>query len=275
MSSKSHRAGRARRFRRPQAALELLALRSLYEINRSETHANGLPGDDAGCRLPAGDSRPLQASSPPVVNQPQAISPPPGIKYLKKIEDLIFDQTNQLRRAQGLAPLSQDDELTNVARAYSNDMLVRRFFDHTNPDGLAFHERIVSKYPHRVRFTGENIWSAFGYNPSNTQKLAKEIVDDWIEQPRSPGQCARPRFYSFGGGGGLSPGTARFGRRKNLWGGLKASAFGNSSRRPIKALWRGTARQGNDPILMVGSAHPHTAALSIFFYRKPKTENRS
>lgn len=76
-----------------------------------------------------------QAFSPPVAYQPKPVLPPPGIKYLEKVEDLVFELTNQARWAKGLAPLSQDDELQNVARAFSNDMLVRRFFDHTTPDG--------------------------------------------------------------------------------------------------------------------------------------------
>ena len=152
---------------------------------------------------------PLPAFSPPVVNQPKAISPPPGVKYLEKLEDLVFDKTNQLRRAKGLAPLSKDDELTNVARAYSNDMLVRRFFDHTNPDGLSFHERIANNYPHRVRFMGENIWSAFGYNPNNTQKLAKEIVDDWMSSPDHRANMLDPDFTHLGVGVSARNGTIR------------------------------------------------------------------
>ncbi len=88
-----------------------------------------------------------QAFSPPVAYQPKPVLPPPGIKYLEKVEDLVFAMTNQARRAKGLAPLSQDDELRNVARAFSNDMLVRRFFDHTTPDGVDFDERLVKPIP--------------------------------------------------------------------------------------------------------------------------------
>jgi uncharacterized protein YkwD len=43
-------------------------------------------------------------------------------------------------------------------------MLVRRFFDHTTPDGVTFDKRLAERYPHRVRLMGENIWYASGYN---------------------------------------------------------------------------------------------------------------
>ena len=70
------------------------------------------------------------------------------------MEDLVFEMTNQVRRARGLAPLVKDDELREVARSYSNDMLVRRFFDHTTPDGVPFDARISDHYRHWVYVIG-------------------------------------------------------------------------------------------------------------------------
>ena len=152
---------------------------------------------------------PLQAFSPPVVNRPQAVSPPPGVKYLEKIEDLVVEMTNQQRRAKGLAPLSQDDELREVARAYSNDMLVRRFFDHTTPDGVTFDERIADRYRHRVRLIGENIWYASGYNLSKIHQIAKEIVDDWMTSPGHRANILDPNFTHLGVGVSGRNGTIR------------------------------------------------------------------
>ncbi len=138
--------------------------------------------------------------APPVVNQPKSVSPPPGVKYLQKVEDLVIELTNRARRAKGLPPLIKDDELTNVARAYSDDMLVRRFFDHTTPDGVTFDARISDHYPHRVRYMGENIWYASGYNPGNAQRLAKEIVDDWMSSPGHRDNLLDPDFTHLGVG---------------------------------------------------------------------------
>jgi uncharacterized protein YkwD len=141
-----------------------------------------------------------QAFSPPEACLPQPVLPPPGIKYLEKVEDLVFDLTNQVRRAKGLAPLSQDDELRNVARAFSNDMLVRRFFDHTTPDGVDFDDRILDQYRHRVRVVGENIRFASGYNPANMQRLAQEIVADWLSSPSHRDILLGPDFTHLGVG---------------------------------------------------------------------------
>lgn len=167
-----------------------------------------------------------QAFSPPVDHRPEPVLPPPGIKYLEKVENLIFDLSNEARRAKGLAPLSQDDELQNVARAFSNDMLVRRFFDHTTPDGVDFAERITDRYRHRIYLVGENIWYASGYNPVNNQRLAKEIVDDWLASPGHRENLLSPMFTHLGVGVSASHHTIRatqefVGKSRGFnWGGL-------------------------------------------------------
>ena len=141
-----------------------------------------------------------QVFAPPVVHQPKPVLPPPGVRHLAKVEDLVFAMTNQARRAKGLAPLSKDDELRHVARAYSNDMLLRRFFDHTTPDGVSFDERISERYRHQVRIMGENIWSASGYSLGTIQQVAQDIVDDWMSSPGHRENILDPKFTHLGVG---------------------------------------------------------------------------
>ncbi len=141
-----------------------------------------------------------QASSPPETPKVKPVLPPPGVKYLDQVEDLVFELTNKERQARGVAPLIKDEELRQLARAYSNDMLVRRFFDHTNPDGVPFEERITDQYNHRVFLIGENIWYSSGYHYSRVQQLAREIVDDWMNSPGHRENLLRPAFTHLGVG---------------------------------------------------------------------------
>ncbi len=136
----------------------------------------------------------------PAIPQPKPVLPPPGVIHLQQVEDLVFDLTNQARRARGLPLLSKDDELTKVARAYSDDMLVRRFFDHTTPDGVTFDKRISASYPHWINAVGENIWFASGYDPRNAQKLAKEMFDDWMCSPGHRENLLDPGYTHLGVG---------------------------------------------------------------------------
>lgn len=141
-----------------------------------------------------------QGFTPPAANQLKPVLPPPGVRHLDQVEDLVFEMTNQARRAKGLPPLSKDVELREVARAYSDDMLVRRFFDHTTPDGVPFDERITDQYRHRVYVVGENIWFASGYNPGKIRQLAKEIVADWMSSPGHRDNLLSPDFTHLGVG---------------------------------------------------------------------------
>jgi len=137
---------------------------------------------------------------PPAVQKPAAVLPPPGVRHMPEVEDLVFELTNRVRRAKGLPPLVKDEDLTQVARAYSDDMLVRRFFDHTTPDGVSFDERISGRYPYRVRTLGENIWTALGYNAANRHRVAQEIVDDWMSSPGHRANILDPDFTHLGVG---------------------------------------------------------------------------
>ncbi len=166
------------------------------------------------------------ALSPPVAYQAKPVLPPSGIRYLAKVEDLVFELTNQARQAKGVAPLIRDDELRQVARAFSNDMLVRRFFDHTTPDGVDFAARITDQYPHRVFLVGENIWDAYGYSPANAPRLAQEIMADWMGSPGHRENLLSPRFTHLGVGVSVRQHTIKatqefVGKSKGFnWGGL-------------------------------------------------------
>jgi uncharacterized protein YkwD len=134
------------------------------------------------------------------VHQAQPVAPPPGVQYLAKVEDLVFEMTNQARSAKGLPLLNRDDELSNAARSFSNDMLVRRFFDHDTPDGLTFEKRLPSQYRHWVYDMGENIWSGSGYDIRKPQEIAKDIVADWMKSPGHRENILDPDFTHLGVG---------------------------------------------------------------------------
>lgn len=141
-----------------------------------------------------------QALPPPGTWQAPPAWPPPGIIYLPRVEDLVFDLTNQARRARGLAPLSQDPELRQLARNFSTDMLRRRFFSHFTPEGVSFEQRLSRSYPHRVSAMGENIWSGSGYNPAAGPWLAQKIVADWLRSPGHRANLLSPDFTHLGVG---------------------------------------------------------------------------
>ncbi|WP_025027062.1 stalk domain-containing protein [Caldalkalibacillus mannanilyticus] len=67
-----------------------------------------------------------------------------------------FDITNALRVRMGLDPLLWSDPLIKTTRTHSQDMIDRKFFDHTNPDGSSPFDR-MSKDGVIYSLAGENI----------------------------------------------------------------------------------------------------------------------
>jgi len=78
------------------------------------------------------------------------------------MENQVHALINGERAGDGSAALTHDEALRRVARAHSEDMARRDFFDHTNPDGLDPFDRLamdsISYYA-----AGENIAWNQGY----------------------------------------------------------------------------------------------------------------
>lgn len=92
------------------------------------------------------------------------------------------------------APLTMNASLRCAARKHAADMSARNFFDHTNPDGETFDQRIERAGYGSYNQVGENI--AGGSDLDN----AKTAVDGWLE---SDGHCANimnPNYTEFGAG---------------------------------------------------------------------------
>lgn len=87
------------------------------------------------------------------------------------IEKEVFDLVNKTRASYGLSQLKWANDLAAVARAHSQDMINRRFFDHTNPDGLSPFDRMRAAGI-SYRTAAENI--AYG------QKTPEAVMNAWM-----------------------------------------------------------------------------------------------
>ena len=116
------------------------------------------------------------------------------------MERRIYQLTNEARRKYHLPPLDKDDALVATARAHSDDMLVRNFFNHVNPDGKAPQDRIAPAYSRTLARTGENIWSGHGYDYSDSKLMARVIVDSWMTSPGHRANLLNPDYTHLGVG---------------------------------------------------------------------------
>ncbi len=106
-------------------------------------------------------------------------APPVAASFAAKDEHRVFELINRERRANGLAPLVLDEELCRLARLHAGDMVVRSFFDHTNPDGMNAAERARREGILGWRALGENIALNQGYDDP-----AAFAVERWLKSAK-------------------------------------------------------------------------------------------
>jgi uncharacterized protein YkwD len=63
---------------------------------------------------------------------------------------------NAERASRGLAPLTQDDRLNEIALSHAEDMATRAYFGHTTPEGLTPFAR-MDRANYRYTYAGENL----------------------------------------------------------------------------------------------------------------------
>lgn len=103
---------------------------------------------------------------------------------------------NAERSSHGLRALRLHPRLSKAARAHSRDMVGRRYFSHTTPEGVGFVERIRGTgylEASREWLVGENIaWGSHG------RGSARRIVQAWMNSPPHREEILRPSFRDVG-----------------------------------------------------------------------------
>jgi uncharacterized protein YkwD len=102
-------------------------------------------------------------------------------------ERQIHDLNNVFRLKNGLEALEWNETAAKAARLHSEDMAVRAFFDHVNPDGERPWERMAAAGLSEYRAVGENI--AAGYRNAfeahtgwvNSPDHRENMLEEWFE----------------------------------------------------------------------------------------------
>jgi uncharacterized protein YkwD len=102
---------------------------------------------------------------------------------------------NRERTERGLPALRENPLLTAASLAHSQDMVERRYFEHTTPDGRDVRARLRAVgYSRGVSAsTGENI--AYGFGAKSTPAA---IVAIWMNSPSHRADILRPAFTEIG-----------------------------------------------------------------------------
>ena len=101
----------------------------------------------------------------------------PHISLVQSTEAVIYTKVNAIRKKHGLPELTWASDVAEVARKYSEDMAVRDYFAHVNPEGEQVHDRLEKA---GIVFTvsAENLFTSNEFT-----EIAEESIRRWMESP--------------------------------------------------------------------------------------------
>jgi len=121
--------------------------------------------------MPAEQETPTQQGIPSQSETPLQPEPPAADTPARAYEREVVRLVNEERAKAGVAPLTEDEELSRIARLKSQDMRDRGYFDHNSPTyGTPF--RMLRSFGVTYRTAGENI--AMGY------RTPEAVVAAWM-----------------------------------------------------------------------------------------------
>lgn len=135
-------------------------------------------------------------SANPQIKNPALIYPGqkltiPSIPDVKSQEDEVIRLVNIQRANAGLQTLTQNWQLSRVARYKSQDMIDKGYFAHTSPTyGSPF--KMMESFGIRYSAAGENI--AMG------QRTPSEVMNAWMNSPGHRNNIMSPSFTQIGVG---------------------------------------------------------------------------
>jgi len=115
---------------------------------------------------------------------------------IPELEQKITGLVNAERQGRNLNALESDETLSRIARAHSQDMASRGFFDHVNPDGEAPRDRLRRAGYHCAKTVGENIFQNNLYSRVTISGTRKTY--DWNSLEKIAGSTVRGWMQSSG-----------------------------------------------------------------------------
>ena len=109
----------------------------------------------------------------------------------------VLALVNQERAAVGVAPLMYDAEAERAAKAHSEDMRARGYFDHDTPEGWSPGDRL--------RMTGASGYQGYGENIAMGQATPAAVMQAWMNSAGHRANILDPNFTHLGVGVGDGP----------------------------------------------------------------------
>jgi uncharacterized protein YkwD len=110
----------------------------------------------------------------------------------------VLSITNSERAQHGCGPLTINAKLARASQRHSADMVARRFFDHTNPDGKGPGDRLAA-----VGYSS----GGWGENIAAGQQTPAAVMNTWMNSPGHRASILNCGYHAIGIGVAFGSGT--------------------------------------------------------------------
>lgn len=132
-----------------------------------------------------------QIKNPDLIYPGDVLNIPQLNASVTNVESQVVKLVNEIRANYGLSPLTQNWQLSRVARYKSQDMADNNYFSHTSPTyGTPF--QMMKQFGITYRSAGENI--AQGYS------TAQAVVNAWMNSPGHRANILNSSYTQIGVG---------------------------------------------------------------------------
>lgn len=114
---------------------------------------------------------------------------PQNIFFADITKSVLENFINQARQTTGLAPLSANEKLDQVAQLKAENMIQNQYFSHTSPSGIT-PWYWFSKVGYKYKYAGENL--AIGFFDS------REVYEAWLNSPSHKANILNPNYKEVG-----------------------------------------------------------------------------
>jgi uncharacterized protein YkwD len=136
-----------------------------------------------------------------------AATPPVDEVTLSSNETAMVAQLNADRTANGLVPVRVDARLMAIARARSNDMIAKDYFDHVQPDGRNVFDILTAQH-----ITWYNAGEIIAWNAFPIESTTYAANYQWTHSPGHYAIIVSASYNYVGVGLAVDPETGR-----NMW----------------------------------------------------------
>ncbi|WP_420409449.1 CAP domain-containing protein [Hoeflea sp.] len=127
-----------------------------------------------------------------------ALASAQSVENIQALRERSLILVNEERSAEGLATLELEGDLNEAALAHAEDMLSRRYFAHTSPEGGTVLDRYLDAGGKGGRVVRENLFKCEGCRERPDIEAVEQMHEGWMNSPGHRANILAEGLTGFG-----------------------------------------------------------------------------